>query len=368
VSDADGVVAHFTNKEWEGRVEAIHNPFGPITTGAIGMQFGNRDFGVSGPESDYLHPTKTDSFAAYIFEDVAITPEFSLQGAARVEWTGVKGDTDALGFFNRRFTPTSFAAGAVYKPMENTSLFVNLSRVTRAPSPVELFAQGPHDTSKTFEFGDPTIGLEKALSIEGGIKHEDPNGNRASFAVYRTRYDGFIDGFLSGNSRDDDGTFHPDDTGEFRELFYIQNDAVFWGLEGQLHWHVFNVGIGRVGVEVQADYVRATLDNLGNVPRIPPLRYGGGLFFESDKVEFRLNVLHADDQNKIEAHETPTPGFTNVNASATVHLYSGMQGDWDLALVATNLTDSVQRNHISFSKDFMLQPGRGFRAVLHYLR
>jgi iron complex outermembrane receptor protein len=367
ISDAEGLLAHFTNKEWEGRAEATHDPFGPITTGAFGMQYDHRDFGVSGPESDYLHPTRTRSIAGYIFEDVALTDRLSLQGAARVEWTGIKGDTDALGAFDRKFTPLSFAGGAVFKPREDTSLFVNLSRVTRAPNPVEMFAQGPHDTSGTFEFGDPGLGLEKAFSMEGGVKYQAIDGTRASFSAYRTRYSGFIDGVLTGNTRDADGTLHLDDTGEFRELLYLQNDATFWGLEAQAHVHIFDLGnMGRAGFNAQADYVRATLDGLGNVPRIPPLRYGAGLFYESNVVALEANLLRVDTQDKIESHETPTAGYTTLDASAIFHIFRGAQGDFDIALTGTNLTDSVQRNHISFVKDFWVQPGRTFRVLLHY--
>ena len=368
VTDTGGVAALFTNKEWEGRVEAIHAGFGPITNGAFGIQYDNRDFAVTGEDADYLHPTKTNSIAAYLFEEVTLSDTFVLQGAARVESTGLKGDTDALGFFDREFHPLSASLGATFKPTQDTSIFANVSHTERSPAPTELFAQGAHDASGTFEFGDPHLGLEKAFSIEGGIKHEQQDGSNASVTVYRTRYNGFIDGLLTGNTRDADGTFHADNTGEFQELLYLQNDATFWGFEGQVHWHVWDIGSGRAGIDLQTDYVRATLDNLGNVPRIPPLRYGGGLFFESNEMELRLDVLHANAQNKIAAHETTTPGFTTVDASAVFHVYQGPEGDVDIALTGTNLTDSVQRNAVSFTKDFVLQPGRAFRLMLHFMR
>jgi len=365
--DASGLRAHFMNKEWEGRLEALHNPFGPIANGAIGIQYDNRDFAVSGPESDYLHPTKTQSIGTYIFEEFKITDQFSIQGAARIEWTSIKGDTDALGSFDRRFTPLSFAVGAVYKPLTDTSLFINVSRTERAPSPVELFAQGPHDTSKTFEFGDPSLTKETAFSVEGGIKHQDMMGNTATFSAYHTNFKGFIDGFLTGNSRDGDGTFHPDLSGEFRELFYLQKDATFWGLEAETHWHLFSIPAGRIGIDAQADYVRATLKNAGNVPRIPPLRYGGGVFFENSKLELKVGFLHTDRQDKLGPQETVTAGYTFLNASAIMHLFSGPSGDWDVALIGTNLTNQEARNHISFSKDLILLPGTTVRAVLHYM-
>ena len=80
----------------------------------------------------------------------------------------------------------------------------------------------------------------------------------------------------------------------------------------------------------------------------------------------RVNVLRAGSQTKIDANETPTAGFTNVDASAVFHVYRGPEGDWDVALVGSNLTDAQERNAVSFTKDHVLQPGRTFRVMLHY--
>ena len=369
VVDGEGVLATFNNNEWEGRLEIVHDPFGPITNGAIGFQYGKRDFEALGEASEYLLPTTTDTFAAYIFEEVGLSQSFTLQGAARIEWANVTGEIGTLGPFDLDFTPVSFAAGAVYRPMMgDTAFFANLSWTQRAPHVTELFAQGPHEATRTFEIGDPSLGIERAFSIEGGVRHQDTNDNRASLSAYSTKYSGFIYGFLTGNTRDEDGTFHPDDTGEFDELFYVQQDADFWGLEGLLHWHVFDAMGGRFGVDLQADYVRATFDDGGNVPRIPPLRAGGGIFFESNLLELKISALHSFEQDKIGQNETPTDGFTMLEASATIHLFEGPGGDIDLVLSGTNLLDSVARNHVSFSKDYVLQPGRTFRLMLHFLR
>ena len=48
---------------------------------------------------------------------LALSESFALQGAARVEWTNVKGETDAQGPFDLDFTPASFSGGAVFRPM-----------------------------------------------------------------------------------------------------------------------------------------------------------------------------------------------------------------------------------------------------------
>jgi iron complex outermembrane receptor protein len=369
IVDGEGALSTFNNKEWEVRAEAIHESFGPLTMGAIGIQFGNRDFEGLGEVVEYLLPTETSSFAAYIFEELALSSSFRLQGAARIEWTNETGETEALGPFDLDFTPASFSLGAVFTPgMANTSFFANVSRTERAPHVTELFAQGPHEATGTFEIGDPALGIERAFSIEAGIKHEAPNENRASFSIYHTSFEGFIYGLLTGSSYDEEGNFFPDESGEFRELLYAQQDATFWGLEGLVHWHVFEGMGGRFGIDAQADYVRAEFDDGTNVPRIPPFRIGGGVFYESDRFEAQVGVLYNAEQDNVGLNETPTDSFITVDASATIHLFRGTLGEVNLVLSGTNLTDSVGRNAVSFTKDFVQLPGRTFRLMLHVAR
>ncbi len=368
VVDGVGIASTFKNKEWENRIEVIHGGLGMITAGAVGLQFGNRDFEALGEALDYLLPTKTDSLGLYIFEDVALNELFSVQGAARAEWTDITGATNAFGAFDRQYQPLSFELGAVFRPTTETSFFVNFAATERAPSVTELLAQGPHEASATFDIGDPTLKKEKAVSFEGGFRILRPNGSTASISAYHTSFDGFVTGVFTGNSYDEDGNFFPDDSEEFAEQIFLQRDATFWGLEGQAHWHLFDVGKGRAGIDAQFDYVRATFDSGGNVPRIPPFRFGGGLFFESDDVALRFNIQRASAQSKTAAQETRTPGYTNVDVSAVFHVASGPNGDLDILLAASNLTGSRQRNHVSYTKDHVLFPGRTFRLMLHYTR
>jgi iron complex outermembrane receptor protein len=369
IVDGEGVLSTFNNKEWEARIEAIHESIGPLTMGAIGVQFGNREYEALGEAVEYLLPTETDGFAAYAFEELALSGSFRLQGAARAEWTKAAGKTDALEPFDLDFTPVSFSLGAVFTPaIANTSFFANASWTQRAPHVTELFAQGPHEATGTFEIGDPSLDIERAFSIEGGIKHEAPNENRASFSIYHTKFEGFIYGLLTGNSYDDEENFFPDESGEFRELLYAQQDATFWGLEGMIHWHLLEGMGGRFGIDAQADYVRAEFDDDTNVPRIPPFRIGGGIFYEGDVFEAHLSALYNAAQEEVGVNEMPTGSFITVDASATIHLARGAAGEVNLVLSVSNLTDSVGHNHVSFTKDFVQLPGRTFRLMLHLAR
>jgi iron complex outermembrane recepter protein len=364
----EGVLATFNNKEWEGRLEAMHAPFGPFATGAAGVQWDHRDFEALGEGADYLLPAKTRSLGFYVFERFNLGNAFSLEAAGRVERNSTRGSTNALGGFDRDFTPTSIALGALIKPMASFSLGLNLSQTERAPSPSELFAQGRHEASHTFEFGDPTLGKERARSAEFVAHYDGEDGRHATFSAFRTQFDGFIAGLLSGNSYDADGNFLPGDSGEFKELFYRQRDATFWGFEAQAHLPLWSVADGNVGVDAQADYVRAEFDAGGNVPRIPPLRYGGGLFFERNGLELRAGLLHTTSQNEVALNEEPTDGYTMVNASAVFRVYDGDAGAMNVSLSGSNLTDERAHNHVSLTKEFVELPGRSFRLMLHFVR
>src|SRR3546814_6907777 len=62
----------------------------------------------------------------------------------------------------------------------------------------------------------------------------------------------------------------------------------------------------------------AKIKNAGlgrNVPRIPALRVLGGLEAQGERVDARVEVEWTDDQTRVAQFETPTDGFTLVNAS-----------------------------------------------------
>jgi hypothetical protein len=64
---------------------------------------------------------------------------------------------------------------------------------------------------------------------------------------------------------------------ELRELNYRQAGAYFRGLEGKLGYDIWHTSHGVLKIDAMGDYVRASLSGGGNVPRIPPYRFGGGM-------------------------------------------------------------------------------------------
>ena len=363
----EGVLATFNNKEWEGRMEILHDAAGPIASGAIGLQWNDRDFEALGEGADFLLPTRTQNIGAYVFERIRVSDRLTFEGAARIEGANVKGEINSLGTFDRGFTPISMAAGAVFSASDVLSLSANLSQTERAPGVVELYAQGPHESSATFEIGDPRLGKERARGLEAGIHYDGNDGIHASVSFFKSHFDGFVAGVLTGNSYDAEGNRLASNSGEFAELRYQQRDADFHGFEAEAHLPLLPLGDGHAGINLQGDFVRAKFSQGdGNVPRIPPLRYGGGLFWESSRLRAEINFLRTEKQNRIAAGETATSGYTMVDASATYRLLEREVGGLDLTVSASNLTDAVARNHVSFTKERVLLPGRNFRLMLRY--
>jgi iron complex outermembrane receptor protein len=126
-------------------------------------------------------------------------------------------------------------------------------------------------------------------------------------------------------------------------------------------------GPGRLDGEVFGDYVRATFDGSGgNVPRIPPWHVGGGLRWSRAEIYSGVTVKYSARQSNPGAGETPTAGFTNVDA------YVGWQSsrpgaNFDLSLIGHNLTDSEQHNAVAINKDVVTLPGRDLRLVARLL-
>ncbi|QDI83752.1 TonB-dependent receptor [Methylorubrum populi] len=376
----EGVQAIFKNREVEARFEAQHVPvftaLGTLT-GAVGVQAGRRV--LNSQLESFLPPTESRMLAGYLFEELAVGGGLRFQAAGRIEGdrlnsiaTLFPGDflpdgTDPASFaLTRRFAPKSASIGALQDLPYGFVASLNGSYVERAPTGYELFSQGPHDATATFEIGDPTLRLERARTVEISLRRAD-GPLRLDATGYYTRYTGFIFKRDTGNRCDDD--FASCGSGdELRQVVYSQANATFYGAEIGAQLDLFAVGDGWAGLEAQYDFVRAQFDDGSYVPRIPPHRLGGGAFVRANGWFARINLLHAFDHTEIAPFETVTPGWNDLRAELayTQALDPAVYGATEvtLGLQGRNLLDDDIRNSASFKKDEILLPGRNLRLFL----
>ena len=377
--DSGVTSTQFNNNGYDSRLEVTHRPLG-LLTGTFGVQLGQFDFSALGEEA-FVPSTRTNSKAAFLYEDLPLGKQFKLSFSGRVERTTVRsggggpipfGETDPrFGAAQQRdFTGTSASIGGNYDFTPDVGLTIDLASTERAPTFFELFANGPHAATGVYEIGNPDFDLERSHSIDATL-HLGSGNNTGSLGAYYNRFQNYITEFNTGNTRGEDGELNPPgttvslNTGDdiLPEVQFRQVPAVFQGIEAQGTFRLYD-GKGALDMELRGDYTRAwNVDTGEPLPRIAPLRIGGGLIYTLNEVNARLDVTRVSAQNRVAADELPTDGYTMVNATANYSLKSGL-GNWEAFLRANNLLNVDARDHASFLKDIAPLPGRGVTVGL----
>jgi iron complex outermembrane receptor protein len=372
----DGEIgARFLNEEQEGRIEVQHQAFATAlgeVRGASGIQIDHRETtGLSFEGDNLLEPSTTDQVAGFIFEELVSRP-LSLQAAGRIEWTNVDGigiedpfGAPSLVGRDPSFVPLSGSVGALYDLPSDIVARLTAAYVERAPAASELFSKGAHEASGTFEIGNPDLGIESAKTVEVGFKRAEGD-LRFDTSVYYTQFADFIYRQVTpGVFCDDTLASCSPGAAELQQITFQQRDATFYGAELTAQYDVAPIWNGVWGVDGQYDFVNAEFSNGENVPRIPPHRLGGGIYYRDPAWLFRTGLLHAFDQDKIGLGETPTDGYTLLSTEVSyTHSWAAMSGattEYTVGIKGENLTDDEVRNHVSFLKDRVLQPGASVR-------
>lgn len=390
--NSDGVRQTFTNKEQEIRTEVQLMPFNArfaeVTT-ALGFQVGHQELSAPSPDNPgtlfngLWDPNNSTRVAGYAFNEFKFTEATRAQIAGRIEHVELHGTTpDFPADYlpdgtpqtaiarNPSFTPKSGSIGLLQDLPGGMVGSVTAQYVERAPKAAELFSRGGHDATATFDIGNPNLTIETAKSIEVGLRRAT-GPFRFEATVYYTHFDNFIYRRLTGVSCDDDFASCGGPDGELNQAVYSQRNANFRGgeFQSQLDVGAFQGGIW--GIENQLDFVRATFSDGTNVPRIPPPRMGGGVFWRDDNWLMRVNLLHAFAQNNVAViAETPTAGYNLLKAE--VSYKTKLDRNWFGAremmagIVGNNLLNENIRNSVSYTKDEVLMPGIGVRAFANF--
>ena len=388
---SDGRRQTFTNKEEEGRAEITLMPmnlrFATLTT-AVGVQGGHQRLTAPGdtldPGNGLFDPNNNHRIAGFIFNEFKFSDWTKGQIAGRVESVDLSGTARIFPGDGallqtpvaRNYTPKSASVGLIQNLPWDLVGSVTAQYVERAPKPAELFSGGPHDATATFDIGNPNLKIEVAKSFEAGIRR-----NIAPFRFeltgFYTRFDGFIFRALTGETCDEtiDTCTGPLGApgatgGELQQALYSQRNATFRGVEFQSQYDVMPLWMGTFGIENQFDLVRATFTDGTNVPRIPPVRVGGGVFWRDGNWLARVNLLHAFAHTQIAPiGETTTPGYNNLRAEVSYRwkaprLTADNLSEIVVGVVGNNLLNDDIRNSVTYfpQKDEVLMPGASVKV------
>jgi iron complex outermembrane recepter protein len=379
----DGIRATFNNHAQEARAEIqfmpLATPLGALVS-TVGAQFDHQQIDTSGDAGSLLGSARTNRGAAYFINELWFTDTLRSLLAGRIENVRVDGtsgifppalvpppDNPMLSLQALGFTPASISFKVLKDLPSWMVASATVQRVQRAPSALELFAHGAHDASGTFDIGDPTLKIETANSAELGLRRW-LGDFRFDGKIFYTYYNNFIfqqaTGTLCGESFATCGI----DT-EFIQTIYSQRDAIFRGGEIAWQWDLVPVATGIFGVDGQYDFVRATFTDGSNVPRMPPMRLGGGAYWRNDNWFVRMGLLHAFGQRDLGTNDTPTAGYNLLKMEISNKQY-WRYSPWGpteitTGLVGDNLLDVDVRNSVQFHKDEILLPGRSIKFFMN---
>jgi iron complex outermembrane receptor protein len=401
----------FTNDTFESRLWGKHAKINGWQ-GVLGLHYSDSDFSAVGEEA-FTPSTNTTSTALFLLEEKE-SGNFLWQAGARLERVTHKPDntffTDSevdANFKDLTSTAGSLSAGFVYQLGNDQSLAFNFAHSERAPSSAEIFSNGIHISTSTYEVGagfdlviddsDPDDVEFTLVQSAQEVKKETSNNLdltyrvqtehlHASISVFYNQIDDYLfqqnTGLEFHDHEDEHGDEHEGEEHEGEEhegeehegeehhddeheeegspvYIFNQQDAELYGFEAEIDWHLNE----NLRVNAFTDYTRAKLthssDENTNLPRIPPMRLGAEFHWEQDSWHAELGATYYSKQDKIADFETQTDGYTIVSAAFNYYL---SLDDVDLTIFAraNNLTNELARVHSSFLKDDAPLPARSF--------
>jgi len=341
------VSTSFRNKGHDARLEAVHAPIAGWR-GVFGLQTTRRDFSAIGEEA-YVPPTLTKKHAAFLTEEYKLD-NWRFEAGLRHEWQDIK--VDAPGLRDTDARGTSASVGAVWKLAPEYSLRASLSRSHRLPTAEELYADGVHLATATYEVGNQDLEKETSNNVDLTLR-KFAGDTTFSVSAFHNRIDNYIYAHTLDNHEG------------FQLVEYTQRDATFTGLEGEIRQKLTPA----ISATVFGDYVRARFDEgegSRNLPRIPASRIGVKLDGDWNQWHGMVELYRVGKQDKLAEYETETTGYNMLNIGAH---YSTRIGGVPTQFYArlNNLTDELAYSHTSFIKNAAPLTGRNLTAGIRVI-
>ncbi len=350
----------FTNKSYEGRLELAHQPLGPFK-GVIGFQAVSSDFGARSLENPVpLVPNSgIESYGAFAVESFGYGP-----GAYELGLRGESSSVTPEGGPRRRYTPISASGSGRWKIGEANTISFAVTRSERSPQVQELFSRGFHDATHSYELGDPNLGTETSYNLDLGYRFQ-AKWVSAEFDLFQNWVSDYIYQQQTG------GVFNGD-LGRFQALCSSpatacapvvqtrQADASFKGFEAKAKFPVMENRYGIADLTLFSDFTRGEFVDGGDVPRLPPLRYGLQLDYSfGSHWSSNLRLTRGERQDHPGANDTETPGYVLLNIAVQYEAQAFQDAKLLVFAKGNNLLDENIRNSTSYLRNFAPEPGRG---------
>jgi iron complex outermembrane recepter protein len=353
------VSTEFKNNGSELRAEFAHNHIGDLH-GVFGFQSTYRDFSAVGEEA-YVSPSKTTNHGLFVLEEYE-WDKWHLEFGARYEHQKNTSSSNLAQFSSDGF---SSSIGASYQVSDSTTLKGFYTDSTRMPASDELYADGFHVATNSYE-----IGLSTAYRDWNTSKPRNEHARNIDIALL-TKFELWSIKLSAFKNNIENYVYLTQFDSQASELFYsefdnvlmyTQSDVNFIGAEMELKYSLQLQNGNPLNVTFAADYVRSEISNGGYLPRQSPQRTSMNVDYKTDNWDFDATWIHYYDQTHLATNEANTSGFDHINFSVNHYVNWFDSEQTTLFLQVKNVFDELQYDHTSFIKSQTPKIGRNIVA------
>ncbi|MBL6986273.1 MAG: TonB-dependent receptor [Methylobacter sp.] len=352
--DAGVAATTFLNKSYESRLELEHKPIG-IVDGVVGFQSVNSQFAALGAEA-LVPRTDIESYSLFAVESVVIG-DVTYELGGRGEWQTLTPETGN----SLSYQPISGSASALWDITDQHQLSLAFTHSQRAPQIQELFSNGVHEATHSYELGNANLNKELSNNLDLGYRY-NADWMAAELNLFHNWVGDYIYQQRTGSVFDRDNetiaAACPAGASCIPVLASRQTAAIFKGFEAQTMFPLMQNRYGAVDLTLFGDYTRGTFEQGGDVPRMPPLRYGLQLSYEKNDWSTNARLTRGEAQNYPGEHDSKTPGYLLLNVGTQYRMASIGDSEMLLFAKAKNLLNENIRNSTSYLRNFSPESGR----------
>lgn len=330
------VLTTFKSKGYDTRLELVHNPIADWE-GVIGTQYNRQKLNISGEES-LMNPSITEKWSLFGLEHKQFG-DFHVELGVRADQQKIDIDSTQKNFDDYAI---SYSGAVNWEFAPDYKLSFVASHQERLPLAQELYANGKHFATNTYERGNENLGVEKSNNVELGL-HYEADKLDYHVHVYHNWYDSYI--YAATTDTHDN----------FRLVDYTQDKAKFYGVEAETGYQFSDI----YKVSLFGDYVRGKIDGT-NAPRVPSGRLGTKVDAKfTDQWSGLAEYYHVFKQDKIADFEQETQGYNMLNLGVSYAGQYAKGNDYRVYFKANNLLDDQVYSHASYLSNIP-QVGRNF--------
>ena len=326
----------------------------------VGANFQNRDYLTKG----FIWTPNTNEIKFSFFG--VHTRNFNnkkFQLSGRIEYRSISPNAENTFFSNidpnevkkRKYILTSFGASA-QRNWDNILIYNHILFTSRAPRIEDLYSDGPHLGTYSYEIGEPNLKQENTIGFENTTSFIT-DGHELKLTSYINYSNNFHilqkegDGYEPGASWIEWGS---GPAGWLYKYKLYGKESLIQGFEPstKLNLKYFNLlanaSICR-GINLEDDKPLAYMP-----PDLLRIQIEKRVSFLNNTIE----GIFVSDQNKLGEFEYPTDGYKLLNYNCS-YTFSKNENIHQIIFQVTNILDETYYNHLSKIKMIMPEPGRG---------